>query len=147
MLFCAVKVPPFACTSPVLLIKGLIVPNPLVVPALEKLSALRVPPCIAKVAPELLLTAPSAVKLPPRVRLPLLLTLVVTVRVVQLVLVSALLVLIVRLLTVVLLSSVTLPLVVLPIVTSSVATGAPVGDHLAGSVVQLPVASIQIFPT
>ena len=48
---------------------------------------------------------------------------------------------------VVLLSSVTLPLLVLPIVTSSVATGAPGGDHLAVSVVQLPVASIQIFPS
>ena len=92
------------------------------------------------------MTAPVAVRSPPRVRLPLLPTVVLTVRVVLLVFVSALLGLIVSCSIVVLLSSVTLPLLVLPIVTSSVVIGALFSDHFAVSVVQLPVASIADFP-
>src|SRR6266481_3829791 len=145
MPFCAVKVPPFACTRPVFAINGMIVPNPLMVPALEKLGAVKVPPCIARVAPEVLVTAPSAVRLPPKVKLPLLPTVVVTVKVVPPVFVSAWLGLIVKLLIVALLLSVTLPLLVLPIITSEVTTGGPVGVHLVVSVVQFPVASIQVM--
>jgi hypothetical protein len=62
-------------------LRGTIVPKPLVVPKLEKLGAVKVPPRIANVAPELLATVPSAVRLPPKVKLPLLLTVVVTVKV------------------------------------------------------------------
>ena len=104
MPFCAVKVPLLACTNPVLTIAGLIVPKPLVVPALFKLGALKVPPCIVSEAPELFVTAPDAARLPPRVKLPLLPTVVLTVNVVPLVFVRALLGVIVRLLIVVLLS-------------------------------------------
>jgi hypothetical protein len=62
-------------------LRGTIVPKPLVFPKLEKLGAVKVPPRIADVALELLATVPSAVRLPPKVKLPLLLTVVVTVKV------------------------------------------------------------------
>ena len=142
--FCATRVPPLACTNPVLTIAGLIVPKPLVVPALLKLGALKVPPCIVSEAPALLVTAPPAVRLPPKVKLPLLLNGGATVKVVPLVLVSGLLALIVQAVD---------RGGVVPALRSRwwccrsshrrSAAGGPGGVHLLASVVQLPVASFQ----